>query len=462
VPVTATLAWKLGLATLHVTVPAGEHVAPDAPARLVVGPASADLVGDPSGVTLRVPAGPVEATVALAVCKLDGSRCRPVTLAGSGVLGAGQRIALSEFTTSPAATATGRVAKVYDFAAEWCPPCQLLAAEFLDVERGLPPVERVDVDLAGSWDLKSRYQVGGYPTLLAVDQGGGEIDRLVGYPGAPATRAWFDTLGSAATREELQAGVELSGAAAASAARRLAETQDEEGARRYLATADDGVDTHVARLLVDGRAEDARWLVEHRSPPGDWLIAAMEADPTLVGPAAAMIAALPPMLASDAFDAAAGKETDVARATALRAGALALVRAGQSGDFDEDRGYITTESSLLCKLGHVDAAIARLESFAAHYPAEFTWPFAAANRLLDADRPADAESFARRAWILARGDERYRAAMTLAKVLAATARKDEARAVLDEVLLDAAPAQDVAVRTHRYRADVSAQRGRLE
>lgn len=460
-PVSATLAWKLGLATLRVSVPAGEHVAPDAPARVVVGMATAELTGDPTGVALRVPAGPVEATVTLAVCRLDGSACRPVTLAGSGALGLRSPVALSELAPAAPTAAAGRVAKVYDFAAEWCPPCQLLAAEFLDVERGLPPVERIDVDLPASWPVKSRYQVGGYPTLVAVDPAGSEIDRLVGYPGARATRAWFDGLGHGPTRAELQAGVALAGAAAGAAARRLAETQDDGGARRYLAAADDGVDAHVARLLLDGSAADARWLVDHGAPAGEWVVAAVEADPSLLAAAAPLVAALPPMLASDALDAAAGKEPDAARAAALRAGALALVRAAQTGEFERDRGTVTTEASLLAKLGHLDAAVGRLAAFADHYPSEFTWPFAAANRLLDAGRGADAEPHARRAWALARGDERYRAAMSLAKVLASTGQRDQGHAILGEVLLDPAPAADVAVRTHRYRAEVAALRAEL-
>lgn len=75
-----------------------------------------------------------------------------------------------------------------DFYARWCPPCERLREEFLeDPARrdGLAAfvLLKVDCDEASSFDLKNRYRVRSYPTLLVVDASGAELDRIEGWGG---------------------------------------------------------------------------------------------------------------------------------------------------------------------------------------------------------------------------------------------------------------------------------------
>ncbi len=75
-----------------------------------------------------------------------------------------------------------------DFWAGWCPPCDRLRDEFLDDPRRLGLLSafvlvKADADHPGSFQLKDRYRVGGYPTMLVLDPQGRELDRIVGYHG---------------------------------------------------------------------------------------------------------------------------------------------------------------------------------------------------------------------------------------------------------------------------------------
>jgi thioredoxin-like negative regulator of GroEL len=374
-----------------------------------------------------------------------------MTLVAQGPLDRRHRLELHPEVAEVSAVEGGAVARVYDFWAVWCPPCNQMAAEVL--EGPLPwPVERVDVDEASSWALKSRHHVGGYPTLVAVDAAGAEVARLVGYPGPEATRAWFAGLGKEAPLATLK-GAALEGESAARAARRFAEAGDEEEARRLLAKAADGEDLRVARLLVAPTKEDAAWLVA-RAPAGEWLYAALEVDPGLLAAAAPKIAALPASGAADALFVVA--EGDAAQKVALNVGALALLGAARTGEPEHDRSLVSAEVDALAAVGDLEAGLALLDEYVARYPAEFTWDFVAANRLHDAGREVEAEARARRALGKARGDQRLRVAMTLARAVAAQGRKAEAVAVLDTALAEQ-PAPDPAldVRTHRYRKQVA-------
>lgn len=77
-----------------------------------------------------------------------------------------------------------------DFFGIWCPPCNQLdelvfsQAEFKQAARKFVLL-KMDADHEKSWVLKSKYKVGGYPTLIIAkvedNQAGNEIDRIVGY-----------------------------------------------------------------------------------------------------------------------------------------------------------------------------------------------------------------------------------------------------------------------------------------
>ncbi|MSP55105.1 MAG: thioredoxin family protein [Myxococcales bacterium] len=470
---TVAFVWAGGVGQLVMTLPAGQHVNPEAPSALAVNRVRLEGYGDLSnwkvplpqeldrtGDGQVLPGMDVEAVVP--VCADDGGTCTVVTLRGGDARPYRARGALKLVEFVPAAPmsttgGTGVVVGVYDFAAVWCPPCNLLAAEVLDTDvYDGPRVTRVDADSTSSWPIKDRYKVGGYPTLVAVDAEGAEVARLVGYPGREQTLAWIAGLKG---RGSLDAMVESAqGAAALSLARELA-GQGDERARRLLdrvATpgVTDDVDFRIARLLLDGTAADALWLFDRGVPGGDWVYDALRADPTLAGRVPGLVPGADGEAASGWLAAAADAVGPGELGEAFRAGALAALEEARAGDLQLDRGRITDLASLRADLGSVDSAYALLDEASARWPSEFTWHFVKARIALEAKQLAVAEASARAALARSDGDQILRSALTLAKVLREAGRAAEAVTVLDVALATVPePPPGVEVRTTRYRSE---------
>lgn len=468
-PPSGALTWRGGRGSVVVAAPPGEHVAPDAPATLRVGDLLVELRGDPSGLAFPLAAGPVAVEASFALCVDGGTACRPARLIGEGLVGGRSgRLALGPPTAHVVAGGAGAAVRLLDFAAVWCPPCNLMAAEVFDAPEHADlvatwPIERIDVDLPASWSAKARYAVGGYPTLIAVDADGAEVARLVGYPGEDATVGWLQGLGTVVPLHRLEAGEgALTPAEAASAARRLAEAEKPDAARRWLDRAEDGVDLRVARLRLGAQVDDATWLLDHAAPPGPWLFDALAASPALWPRIAPLAASLPAADAADVLALCADAMPDADAARAARAGALALLATLRTGDPELDRGHVTTEADLYAGLGRLPDGLALLDRYATLYPGEFTFDHTAARLLLDAGRAQDAEARARVALSRAWGDQRLRAVQVLAKALAAQGRTADAITALDEVQRTTErPPADLAVRTHRYWKQVEALRVEL-
>lgn len=100
---------------------------------------------------------------------------------------------------------------LYDFAADWCAPCQMMQREvFSDpsvadrIERMFVPVRVIDRrqeeghNPAAVDSLQQRFKIESFPTLVVVAADGGEPTMLVGYRGRGPTIQALTTAGARA------------------------------------------------------------------------------------------------------------------------------------------------------------------------------------------------------------------------------------------------------------------------
>ena len=405
----ATLSYGQGVGQVVVVTAPGEHVSAEAPATL--SSPRGTVTGNGALDWARVAVEPGDlVSLTVGVCRDGGTECRVDSLVGTVPAKARGRVALS--VPPPPATVSrpaGAAVRLYDFTAVWCPPCQRLGAEVLhdpDDAALLGPFEvvAVDADDPASWALKSRYRVTGYPTVLAVDADGNEVDRFLGYESDGRFERWVAGLDGATPLSKLEAGpaADATPGEAAAVALRLALADKEDAAKAWLGVASgDSQALHHARLLlVDEAQDDARWMLEH-APPGDWLYTLVDRYPELWPAAAPRVATLDPGTAAGCLDVYAGHQDADSADTALaaRVGALALARSLLTGDPSHDRGRVVEIADLVVAVGDLGGGLALLTDFRTLYPAEFTWDFAMARHLLAAGRfqaeIGDAALFAR-------------------------------------------------------------------
>lgn len=487
--------WQRDDARLHVVSPAGEHVAEDAPVDLdlqlgdrglVVQAMGADLdgglaLGDVRGATL-------DGVLALSLCEDGGTRCRFAEVDLHGVVGDRRRGVVSlevrphhaQEVPVPAfpsrvdagrawedvvarAQASGRPILV-DFGAVWCPPCNLLAAEVLDVTPTPEAVAAfevvvVDVDDPSSWALKDRFEVGGYPTLVAARADGRELGRMVGYPGADDTLAWLDAV---VGRDGAASPDALAPREAAARAWEAVRAGQEDRAAALLAVAaaePDNATMRVARLHLEPTEEDLRWLAE-RAPGrvGEWGYAARGLaadDPALAARVReAVERALPEVDPVEGADllALVGELAPEGTAAGWYAAAAALLRTELTGDPRRDKGHLGWLAWLTEHAGRPDRAIGILEDAASAFPDEPTFHRSLARLHLRQGQPeaalAAAETALARSW----GDNRLMVAMVKVDALLALGREAEARTWVTSLLAaEPAPDDGVDVRTRRYR-----------
>jgi thioredoxin-like negative regulator of GroEL len=354
-----------------------------------------------------------------------------------------------------------------DFGAVWCPPCNRLAAEVLHAEPAVAQLEPfhvavLDADDPTSFALKHRYGVGGYPTVIAVEPDGTEVRRLLGYPGRQQTLEWLD---AAATQQ--QADVDpattdpssMSPEEAADIAWLLVQRAHEDVGPwlERAASAEDSVSLHLARISVNATVDDATWLVTHA--PGramDWVWAAKALAETDGGSAVLRRA-----LQDDLRQAHGAVAADLlyllaemapeSEAQLLYGSAAVALRTEIDDDWEHNRGHLTWLAVLMERSGDVDGALALLQRGAETWPTEPTFHLAAARMLLRLKQHQAALEMATDGMDRAWGDNALRLARHAADALLALERGEEAISVATAALAAAAPADDLDVRTHRYR-----------
>jgi thiol-disulfide isomerase/thioredoxin len=498
------LRWSPSQATLRLLPPTGEHLAPDVEALLELELAgnSYTIRGPDTGLAEGLDIGPLMAppvtihgTLSVALCTDDGAQCRPLHLDVEQTLPkrrgklrwtpaeaeppAPTHAPTLGFDEALAAAATDGLPLLLDFSAQWCPPCQTLAAEVLHAPEHVTTLEGLhlvvlDADDPASWPTKDRYAVGGYPTVIVADAEGYELARLVGYPGEQAFLGWLaqatahqDTLGGR-LRALRAADLELH--EAAQLALDLVRADRPAQAWEALERSDDSEPALRAILALESHPDALEWLVANRMDDArSWIwdgLDAMQADPALAAelrPAleAAIGTSEPEQGAEIAAVLAEIAAPDEAPAFYLQA--AELLGQAEHEDPAHNRGLWAERAWLYEQAGDSGAALAVLEEAITHYPEEFGYHNSLARLLQQLERLDEAEAEAVMALHWAYGDQRLRAVTQLAGVLLLMDRPQEGLAAIDAVLADfPVPAEGLDVRTHRYLGQIEAMRDDLQ
>jgi len=489
---TFALEWKGRASKFTVQAPAGEHIAEEAPFSIQIEWDRVGLqvegLGDQlaSGISLGdVRGASISGYARLSLCEDGGTLCRlvdarfegeaegrkgkvtlesvaaveedvemeePASQAHSSVFGADAQAAFEKALER--AARADRVL-VVDFGAIWCPPCNMMSAEVFDVRPKDPRLDSVeivmlDVDDPSSWNVKDRYHVAGYPTLVAVNGEGEEIRRLQGYPGPEETLSWI---------EEVSAG-DLARDPASEALDAVL-LGDKVTAARLLHEnpAPTNPVWRQANVLVDAEPDDVKWLIENAPDTLYlWIDGAFELvrnkkhHPMLEELIRLGLQDARPADAAHMMELSAQLSDSMQGREAAWAAAAWILESGLTGEPALDKGYYTWLSDLQRASGNTAAAEKTLLMAAESFPDEPTFHRALAGFYLRIGEPERAEEPAQLAVELSWGDNLLVSAEVLCNVLSQLGRPSEASMVARQALDKVPVPQDgMDVRTNRYR-----------
>jgi len=488
------MGWRGANARVRVVEPEGEHLAPGAPVSgwFAVNGLSVELETSTEslvhglGVALHGrDASEVSGELTYSLCVDDGTLCRIVDVGFWGMTqGLRGNASLSVFVPKApeqepvdgkekpldlAAAMARAVAEdkplLLDFSAAWCPPCNLLAAEVLHAQVAQSVLDGfivvvIDSDRKESWEAKSRYAVGGYPTVVVARPDGSVLDRLEGYPGQQETLDWLQQAAAYEMSLEELAGAagSLQGEEAARAALRLAKAGRDTAATAALENATDGVDARMAQLALTHENEDGLWLAEHAPEQMyNWVWSLLDGEKISTELQQAILEAMPVAMGQlRGADAAALSEWSTQWSSPPQqqiqyAMVAAMLEESLSGTPQLDRGLYTMLARIQSKAGRSEQALDTLRGAVQSFPGEFTYHFALAGHLKELGRFEEALDSAHAASSFAYGDNLLRAVYREAELLDAVDRNARARELVSEVLAGAArPPEGIDVRTTRY------------
>ncbi|MDP7113065.1 MAG: thioredoxin family protein [Myxococcota bacterium] len=399
------------------------------------------------------------------------------------------------------------------FKTSWCPPCRRLQAEVLDNPEYAPLLDRFvvasfDADLPNSWEAKSRWHVGGYPTVLVCTFDGEVIWRQVGFEDATAfteqLSALYDQLvegqtpipgedatpGEALWMADLARHREDREQAAAWYARVPADAsvdlRTRAEVRAYLARTEPDPATAAAALeavLLDQALEPA---VPLESQMWWWYRVARLEESAEDTEGAALAwqrgrAAAEQLLAGGALglEAAAGHgfvalaseelgEPDAAKTAWSEAADdyLAALSAGSLPDMAQvqaDPGLVLELADALLGAGRMEEAANLFNTAVDAHPDEATFYRLRAGAGADLGMDPDSSlADAATAYRLASGDNKLRAADLWSRMLVEAERPLVAAGVLHEALDKLVLPQDQDIRTHRYARSLRERLNELE
>jgi thiol-disulfide isomerase/thioredoxin len=386
-----------------------------------------------------------------------------------------------------------------DFYGIWCPPCNQLDEEaYPDPAFQAASADLVklglDVDAETSFDWKTHFKVGGYPTIIVSDSDLNELGRVVGSRSGPALAKFIEDIKSFGGEPvEAAAALVAKGGKKATEERRFrvahwrAARGEFDEAERLLA----GLGNPYARReLLLARRERARLADDAAAHlaatrlliaefPGDSAFADWVADLAAVDKPAASL--LRGAVSRSVADWSASPElggTDYSRGDLLAEEASLVETVGSTeeakGLWSKTADAYAAEAAksplkvpraanfgrgeALMSAGRKAEARSLYESLVAAYPAEFTFNYDYASALRDDGDAAAAYPYALKAVDAGYGDNWLRAVRLKGELELKLGRPADAAKTVDAALAQTVPPKSSAVRTYRYVAALRALR----
>lgn len=388
-----------------------------------------------------------------------------------------------------------------DFYGIWCPPCNDLEEHAYPTPQFRAAAEHfvklgLDADAPASFAWKTRFKVGGYPTLIVADARLREIGRVVGYRSGPGLAKFMDE--AYARRDEpveTAAKLVAQGGKDATEERRLrvAQWRSDRGELRKAEAVLEGLTSAPARkALLAARRERAR--LEEDASAGlkalkellkgypddpdysDWASSLADADATAARPLEDALRrsvdrwSADPALGEAGYDPGdlyynlasfleAIGSTEAAKSVWSKVADAYGAQAAQS-PLAVPRAANFGRAEALMKAGRRDEGKALYQSLLKAYPNEFTFNYDYASELAD-EEPAAAYPYAVQAVESGYGDNWLRAVRLKASLELKLGRHAQAAKTVDEALAQAAPPKSTEVRTYRYIAALRALRAKI-
>lgn len=370
-----------------------------------------------------------------------------------------------------------------DFYAIWCPACNQLddkvfpEKSFQKLSEGFVKL-KLDADKETSWPLKSKYKIGGYPTIIFADPNGEEISRIVGFRKAvdlnlELKRAIenrensFSKLKLLAKNGDKDARLSIANIlierkAYIEALKYLSKDSQFSKERKLWFIASIGFtqkqdDTKLTDLLKEAlkqfpnALESIDWLstLAEKTNDSKYFLKSISvakkfiANPKLLKGEEMTVGDLYSSIAStyELLNKKKEAKDNWAKAAIAYKGLLKS---------SNERGLNMELAYCLWKSGQKKQAEKIYTIFERKYPNEFTFYFGHANMLLEQKDLPRALELSSRAYSHSYGDNRLRAAALKARILEAMDRKVEALEFLRQVIKGIVQPSDPDIRTHRY------------
>ena len=389
---------------------------------------------------------------------------------------------------------------VIDFFGIWCPPCNELDEQVFRQKSFAHSSSRfvrlkLDVDSPVSWELKSKYHVTGYPTVVFASADGDEISRIIGFRALPEFLAEMDAAWTARnaplSKLEAQATAGDREAADRAGVILLNRGRSSEAAKLLAGTQAKREFWHLAEidaLESDNAPADKQItrlnqaIAEFPKTPNtvDWYskLAKLHEDAKQDEPRRAALrsaidlslelAKHPELLkgydatVSDLLESEADYREELDGKEKARADWLAAAHAYEKrGVGPTERANNLEMAFCLWKAGEFEKARGVYSSLEKAYPNEFTFFFNHARMEKEAKEFSKALELGNYALERSYGDNRLRTAKLVAQIYQGLGQKDRAKAVIDETLAQAKLPDDPKVRTHRYADDLKKLRAEL-